>query len=92
MRDRGDDSPKDLFGIRGFGAGEHDAAIPEAWFRCPPVKIEGADPGMDALRVGSPGDCVSPDHADSPAVPIRRVDEVRPESAEALEGCGAEIQ
>lgn len=52
----GDDSPKKLYGIRGLGDGEHDPAIPQTWFSCPPIRLDGAAPGMDAVRVSTQHD------------------------------------
>ncbi|KAK6440124.1 hypothetical protein LTR95_003643 [Oleoguttula sp. CCFEE 5521] len=45
-----DDSPRKLYGIRGFHAGEHDPMIPKNWFKCPPVEIEASSTGMEAVR------------------------------------------
>ena len=53
VRDKGDSTPKALFGIRGTAAGQHDPAIPDDWFQCPPIRIDGTAPGMDAVRVSS---------------------------------------
>ncbi|GAB7355055.1 hypothetical protein MBLNU459_g5651t1 [Dothideomycetes sp. NU459] len=46
----GDDSPKHLFGIRGFAQGEYDCEIPSRFFECPPRILDSNDGGMDAIR------------------------------------------
>lgn len=51
LRDNGDESLKDLFGIRGLQEGEYDTRIPLDWLRCPSIKLDGSMPGMMALRV-----------------------------------------
>ena len=50
-REKGDKAPKQLFSLRGFNEGEHDPAIPRFWFKAPPMKLEGKDKEMEALRV-----------------------------------------
>ncbi|KAF2479988.1 hypothetical protein BDY17DRAFT_29835 [Neohortaea acidophila] len=50
VKDKGDDSPKDLYGIRGLGDGEYDAMIPAEWRRCPAIKLDSSVPGMSAVR------------------------------------------
>lgn len=50
--ERGDDGLKDMYGIRGLEEGGYDATIPVSFMECPPIKLDGAVPGMDALRVG----------------------------------------
>lgn len=47
----GDKTPKSLYGIRGLDEGEHDPSIPRTWFQCPPIRLDGSAPGMDAVRV-----------------------------------------
>lgn len=47
----GDNTLKNLYGIRGLEEREHDPAIPQSWFQCPPIRLDGATPGMDAVRV-----------------------------------------
>ena len=37
--------------FRGLDEGEHDPAISRTWFQCPPIRLDGATPGMDAVRV-----------------------------------------
>ncbi|KAK6440938.1 hypothetical protein LTR95_002832 [Oleoguttula sp. CCFEE 5521] len=45
-----DDSPRKLYGIRGFRAGEFDAMPPRNWLKCPPAEIEASSTGMEAVR------------------------------------------
>jgi hypothetical protein len=47
----GDQALKKLYGIRGLDEGDHDPAISRTWFQCPPIRLDGAAPGMDAVRV-----------------------------------------
>lgn len=49
----GDETPKSLYGIRGLDEGEHDQSIPRTWFQCPPIRLDGSAPGMDAVRVSA---------------------------------------
>ena len=51
LNDKGDDTPKDLYGIRGLGDGEYDTAIPTEWRQCPAIKLDSSTPGMSAVRV-----------------------------------------
>lgn len=53
-KEKGDDAAKQLFSLRGFNDGEHDPAIPRCWFKAPPMKLEGKDKEMEALRVREP--------------------------------------
>ncbi|KAK5127574.1 hypothetical protein LTR85_006914 [Meristemomyces frigidus] len=48
--EKGDDSPKELYGIRGLAEGEYDPRIPVSWTDCPPIKLDGSVPGMEAMR------------------------------------------
>ncbi|USW58736.1 hypothetical protein Slin15195_G120550 [Septoria linicola] len=41
---------RNLYGIRGLTEGKLDSAIPIAYTRCPPVSLDGNDPGAEALR------------------------------------------
>ncbi|KAF2424840.1 hypothetical protein EJ08DRAFT_410775 [Tothia fuscella] len=50
VAERADNSPKLLFGITGFGKGEHDADVPAEYFEMPPEKLGGASPGSCAMR------------------------------------------
>lgn len=56
-KEKGDNAAKLLFSLRGFNADEHDPAIPRCWFKAPPMKLEGKDKEMEALRV-----CSTPIH------------------------------
>lgn len=49
----GDDSVKELYGIRGLSEGQYDNNIPASWMNCPPIKLDGYVPGMEAVRVSS---------------------------------------
>ena len=51
VKEKGDKAEKQLFSLRGFNEGEHDPAIPRCWFKAPPMKLEGKDKEMEALRV-----------------------------------------
>ena len=51
LRDFGDDSAKGLYAVRGFDDGQYDAVIPAHWLRCPAMKLDASDPGMEAMRV-----------------------------------------
>lgn len=53
VKDKGDDTPKDLYGIRGLGDGEYDPMIPAEWRRCPAIKLDSSVPGMSAVRVST---------------------------------------
>lgn len=64
MKENGEDRPRELYSVRGFKEGEYDPAIPKQWFSAPPVKLDGKDKEMEALRVGLPvatwkGDCTN---------------------------------
>ncbi|KAL2352779.1 hypothetical protein BJ546DRAFT_1097216 [Cryomyces antarcticus] len=48
--EKNDRSLKSLYGIRGCWEGAYDPMIPKAWFDTPPIKLDGSQPGMDALR------------------------------------------
>ncbi|KAI7210170.1 hypothetical protein KC333_g8365 [Hortaea werneckii] len=48
--ENGDSEVKSLYPIRGLQDGELDEQIPKEWFRCPPIKLDGEIPGMEALR------------------------------------------
>ncbi|KAI7191191.1 hypothetical protein KC316_g6896, partial [Hortaea werneckii] len=48
--ENGDSEVKSLYPIRGLQDGELDEQIPEEWLRCPPIKLDGKIPGMEALR------------------------------------------
>ncbi|KAF1967625.1 hypothetical protein BU23DRAFT_542551 [Bimuria novae-zelandiae CBS 107.79] len=50
LKEKGDDGAKQLFSLRGFNDDEHDPAIPKCWFKAPPMKLEGKDKEMEALR------------------------------------------
>ena len=50
-KEKGDNAPKQLFSLRGFNDDQHDPAIPPFWFKAPPMKLEGKDKEMEALRV-----------------------------------------
>lgn len=50
--EKGDDSEKDLYGIRGLNDTECDAPVPASWMKCPPIKLDLPIPDMEALRVG----------------------------------------
>ncbi|KAJ4323937.1 hypothetical protein N0V94_001581 [Neodidymelliopsis sp. IMI 364377] len=49
-KDKGDNSARDLYSIRGFHKNEHDPAIPPVWFKAPPIKLDGNSREMEALR------------------------------------------
>ena len=51
VRDRSDDSPRELFPIRGLDKGQRDPIFPAEWLRCPPIKLDGSIEGMEAVRV-----------------------------------------
>ena len=42
---------RNLYGIRGLTEGKLDPAIPSSYVQCPPVSLDGSDPGSEALRV-----------------------------------------
>ncbi|KAK6396764.1 hypothetical protein LTR65_008662 [Meristemomyces frigidus] len=48
--EKGDHSFKELYSIRGLAEGEYDARIPTSWTDCPPIKLDGSVPGMEAMR------------------------------------------
>ncbi|KAI7237749.1 hypothetical protein KC330_g2972 [Hortaea werneckii] len=48
--ENGDSEVKSLYPIRGLQDGELDEQIPKEWLRCPPIKLDGEIPGMEALR------------------------------------------
>ncbi|KAK5116620.1 hypothetical protein LTR62_007294 [Meristemomyces frigidus] len=48
--ERGDQSAKSLYGIRGLQPGQLDAQIPVEWIQCPAVQFDGTIPGMEAVR------------------------------------------
>ncbi|KAJ4294583.1 hypothetical protein N0V90_008274 [Kalmusia sp. IMI 367209] len=50
IRENSDDTLRQLFSVRGFNKDEHDPAIPQFWFKAPPMKLEGKDKEMEALR------------------------------------------
>lgn len=52
-KEKGDNASKQLFSLRGFNEDQHDPAIPQSWFKAPPMKLEGKDKEMEALRVRS---------------------------------------
>ncbi|KAK5679813.1 hypothetical protein LTS10_007761 [Elasticomyces elasticus] len=49
-QERGDNSLKDLYGIRGLHENEMDTAVPSEWLQCPAIKLDGSVPGMEAVR------------------------------------------
>ncbi|KAK0284100.1 hypothetical protein LTR35_005814 [Friedmanniomyces endolithicus] len=49
-QERGDNSLKDLYGVRGLDKSEMDTAIPAEWLKCPAIKLDGTVPGMEAVR------------------------------------------
>ena len=51
LKDKGDDTPKDLYGIRGLDDGKYDSAIPIEWRQCPAIKLDSSILGMSAVRV-----------------------------------------
>lgn len=51
LRDKGDDTPRSLYGIRGLGEGEYDAMIPSGWLRCPAIKLDSSTAEISAVRV-----------------------------------------
>lgn len=55
IQEHGDESMRELFGIRGMEDGQYDEVIPQDYFKCPPRRLDAQDPHMDALRVGSSG-------------------------------------
>ncbi|KAI6829357.1 hypothetical protein KC332_g6892 [Hortaea werneckii] len=48
--ENGNSEVKSLYPIRGLQDGEFDEQIPKEWLRCPPIKLDGGIPGMEALR------------------------------------------
>ncbi|KAF2441570.1 hypothetical protein P171DRAFT_365950 [Karstenula rhodostoma CBS 690.94] len=50
VKENGDNTPRQLFSVRGFGEGDHDPAIPKFWFKSPPIALDGKDKEMEALR------------------------------------------
>lgn len=54
VKDKGDDSLKDLFAIQGLSEGQYDSTIPEMWMHCPAIKLDDSIEGMDAVRVSFP--------------------------------------
>ncbi|RMY74171.1 hypothetical protein D0864_10073 [Hortaea werneckii] len=48
--ENGNNEVKSLYPIRGLQDGEFDEQIPKEWLRCPPTKLDGEIPGMEALR------------------------------------------
>lgn len=52
MAEKGDRTPKVLFGIIGPAPGDHDKDIPEDYFLVPPPKLNGTSNATGALRVG----------------------------------------
>jgi len=53
QREKQDDGLRDLYGIRGLYEGGYDEIIPREWLQCPAIKLDGAVPGMEAVRVRS---------------------------------------
>lgn len=53
VKESGDDAARQLFSVRGFGKDEHDPAIPNVWFKSPPMALDGKDKEMEGLRVRS---------------------------------------
>ena len=51
LHDKGDDTPRELYSIRGLCEGEYDSTIPPEWMESPPMKLDSSIPGMDAVRV-----------------------------------------
>jgi hypothetical protein len=51
LKDKGDNEPRELYSIRGFGKDEHDPMIPPTWFIAPAPSFEGGGKDMEALRV-----------------------------------------
>lgn len=51
MQEAGDETPRDLYSIRGFEKDEHDPMIPAIWFDVPPAKLNEKGEEMEALRV-----------------------------------------
>lgn len=49
--ERGDNSPKQLYGIRGFRPGEYDDHLPASWLVCPPKILDTDINGVECLRV-----------------------------------------
>lgn len=49
--DRNDSSPKEMYAIKGLRTGEYDPAIPAEWIKCPPIRLDGSVPGMEAVQV-----------------------------------------
>ncbi|RMY54067.1 hypothetical protein D0865_04933 [Hortaea werneckii] len=48
--ENGNSEAKSLYPIRGLQDGEFDEQIPKEWLHCPPIKLDGGIPGMEALR------------------------------------------
>ncbi|KAI7337575.1 hypothetical protein KC315_g2206 [Hortaea werneckii] len=48
--ENGNSEVKSFYPIRGLQDGEFDEQIPKDWLRCPPIKLDGGIPGMEALR------------------------------------------
>ncbi|KAI6879155.1 hypothetical protein KC360_g8154 [Hortaea werneckii] len=48
--ENGNSEVKSFYPIRGLQDCEFDEQIPKEWLRCPPIKLDGGIPGMEALR------------------------------------------
>ncbi|RMY27050.1 hypothetical protein D0866_10422 [Hortaea werneckii] len=48
--ENGNNEAKSLYPIRGLQDGEFDEQIPKEWLHCPPIKLDGGIPGVEALR------------------------------------------
>lgn len=53
IREKKDDTSKDLYSIRGFRKDEYDPMIPAAWFNAPPITLDGNGGELEAFRVSA---------------------------------------
>lgn len=58
LREKDDDTPRELYPIHGLSDGQYDPKIPEQWLSCPAVDLNSSLPGMEALRVRHSHDCL----------------------------------
>lgn len=90
LKDKGDETPKNLYGIRGLGEGEYDPMIPSEWRRCPAIKLDSSTPEISAVRVSDGSETLARVAINRFTVSIYGSSPLLATSPEALEECTAE--
>ncbi|KAI8934058.1 hypothetical protein NX059_008824 [Plenodomus lindquistii] len=49
-KEKGDREVRELYSVRGFNKDEYDPQIPPSWFTAPPIRLDGSEKEMEALR------------------------------------------